>query len=62
MLMQWIQPGDAEYDSRRALFNAMIDKRPRVIAACATPADVRAAIDRARTDNLAVAVRSGGMR
>ena len=58
--MQWIQPGDAEYDSRRALFNAMIDKRPRVIAACATPTDVRAAIDRARTENLAVAVRSGG--
>ena len=58
--MQWIQRGDAEYDSSRALFNAMIDKRPRLIAACATPADVRAAIDRARTDDLTVAVRSGG--
>ena len=58
--MQWIRPGDADYDDRRALFNAMIDKRPRVIAACSTPDDVRAALDRARVDGLTVAVRSGG--
>ena len=31
----------------------MIDKRPLLIAACATPTDVRAAIDRDRTDNFA---------
>ena len=37
--MQWIRPGDADYDGRRALFNAMIDKRPRSIAACSTPAE-----------------------
>lgn len=58
--MKWIGPGDASYDARRALFNAMIDKRPRVIAACATPADVRSALERARHDGLEVAVRSGG--
>jgi hypothetical protein len=58
--MQWIRPGDADYDGRRALFNAMIDKRPRSIAACSTPADVRAALERARADGLAVAVRSRG--
>ena len=56
----WIGPEDAGYDERRALFNAMIDKRPRMIAACETPADVRAALDRAREDGLEVAVRSGG--
>ena len=58
--MQWIRPGDADYDDRRALFNVMIDKRPRLIAACSTPDDVRAALDRARADGLTVAVRSGG--
>ena len=58
--MHWTRPGDAEYDDRRAVFNAMIDKRPRLIAACATPADVGLALDRARTDGLAVAIRSGG--
>ena len=46
--MEWIGPTDAAYDERRALFNAMIDKRPRLIAACKTPADVRSALDRAR--------------
>ncbi len=58
--MQWIRPGDADFDDRRAMFNAMIDKRPRLIAACSTSGDVVAALDRARADGLAVAVRSGG--
>lgn len=56
----WCGPGDAGYDEQRALFNAMIDKRPRVIAACTGAADVREALDRADRDGLAVAVRSGG--
>ncbi|MGH3371715.1 MAG: BBE domain-containing protein [Nocardioidaceae bacterium] len=38
----------------------MIDKRPRVIAGCATPADVRTALERARADRLDVAIRAGG--
>ena len=59
-MTRWIQPGDAEYDERRALFNAMIDKSPRFIAACEGPADVREALDRAARDRLPVAVRSGG--
>ena len=58
--MQWTEPGDADYDDRRAVFNAMIDKRPRMIASCSTAADVALALDRARADGLAVAVRSGG--
>ncbi len=58
--MEWIKPGDAEYDSERALFNAMIDKRPALIAKCATAADVVAALERAQADSLGVAVRSGG--
>lgn len=59
-MTRWIQPGDAEYDERRALFNAMIDKSPRFIAACEGPADIREALDRAAHDRLPVAVRSGG--
>ena len=58
--MEWIERTDAGYDERRTLFNAMIDKRPRVIAACETPTDIRAALDRAREDGLEVAIRSGG--
>jgi FAD/FMN-containing dehydrogenase len=58
--MFWTRPEDDDYDERRALFNAMIDKRPRLIASCETPDDVRAALERARNDDLEVAVRSGG--
>ena len=58
--MRWTGLGDGDYDERRALFNAMIDKRPRIIAVCSDASDVRAALDRARADGLAVAVRSGG--
>lgn len=58
--MKWIEPADAEYDEQRSLFNAMLDKRPRLIASCETPADVRAALERAQSDVLPVAVRSGG--
>lgn len=58
--MQWTQPGDEGYDERRALFNAMVDKRPRLIASCETPDDVAQALARARTDQLDVAVRAGG--
>jgi FAD/FMN-containing dehydrogenase len=58
--MFWTQPGDDDYDDRRALFNAMVDKRPRLIAGCETPADVAAALERARADDLEVAVRAGG--
>ena len=58
--MQWIGPGDASYDEQRALFNSMIDKRPRLIASCETTADVKSALDRARREGLEVAIRSGG--
>jgi FAD/FMN-containing dehydrogenase len=58
--MKWTGPAEAEYDEQRSLFNSMIDKKPRLIAACETPGDVREALDRARLDILPVAVRSGG--
>src|ERR1700733_13574138 len=38
----------------------MIDRRPAVVARCATPADVAAALELAGREGLAVAVRAGG--
>ena len=37
---QLIEPNDQGYDEARALYNGMIDKRPRMIARCADVADV----------------------
>ena len=51
---------DAGYDDCRKVFNAMHDKRPGVIARCATTADVVSAVNFARDNGLVVAVRCGG--
>jgi hypothetical protein len=55
-----IEPGDAEYDSARALYNGMIDKRPRLIARAANVADVMACVNFARDQGLLLAIRGGG--
>src|SRR5688500_490565 len=55
-----IQPGDADYDAARALYNGMIDKRPALIARVANVADVIAAVNLAREEGLLLAVRGGG--
>lgn len=55
-----IEPGDRAYDAARKVYNAMIDKRPRLIARCVDVADVIAAVNFARQNQLLLAVRSGG--
>jgi FAD/FMN-containing dehydrogenase len=55
-----IAPGDPQYDTARAVFNAAINRRPTLIARCAGPHDVSKAIEFAREENLLLAVRGTG--
>src|SRR6516164_6676986 len=55
-----IQPADFAYEKARKIWNASIDKRPGIIARCAGVADVIAAVNFARENELLVAVRGGG--
>jgi FAD/FMN-containing dehydrogenase len=57
---QQFHPGDDAYDDARAVYNAMIDKRPALIARCSGVADVIDAVNLAREKNLPLAVRCGG--
>jgi FAD/FMN-containing dehydrogenase len=52
--------GDPGYDDARAVWNAMIDRRPGLIARCRGTADVVAAVNFARDNGLPLAVRGGG--
>ncbi|WP_409472964.1 FAD-binding oxidoreductase [Streptomyces sp. HC307] len=53
-------PWDPGYDDVRAVFNAMIDRRPAVIAQCAHKTDVVRAVRFGRDLDLNIAVRGGG--
>lgn len=52
-------PGDDGYDAARAVWNAMIDRRPKLIARCREVGDVISAVKFARTQGLPVSIRGG---
>lgn len=52
-------PEDARFDGARAVWNAMIDRHPAVIAQCRTSSDVQAAVNLAVAQDLPIAIRGG---
>jgi FAD/FMN-containing dehydrogenase len=55
-----VLPGDADYDAARAVYNAMIDRRPAAVLRCADVADVIAGVRFATDHGIVLAVRGGG--
>lgn len=55
-----LKQGDPGYDQARTVWNAMVDRRPRVIARCASSGDVVDAVRTARDLDLEIGVRCGG--
>ena len=55
-----VLPRDAAYDTHREIWNAMVDRRPALIARCTSADDVAAAIRHGRDAGLEIAVKSGG--
>ncbi|WP_457963987.1 FAD-binding oxidoreductase [Arthrobacter sp. D1-29] len=58
--MKWIKRDSPDYQEARKVFNAMIDRRPAVIAQCSNDADVAEALRYGRENSLPIAVRAGG--
>jgi FAD/FMN-containing dehydrogenase len=54
------RPSDPDYDEVRTLYNAMIDKRPALIARCADAEDVVSSVNFGREQGLDIAIRCGG--
>ena len=55
-----IQPGDNDYEGARKVYNAMIDKKPRLIARCVDVADVILCVNFARENKVLLSIRGGG--
>ena len=55
-----VVPGDESFDEVRQIWNAMIDRRPALIARCTSPEDVVQAVKFARQNELLVSMRGGG--
>jgi FAD/FMN-containing dehydrogenase len=59
-MSQIIYPEDPDFDTARAIFNAMIDRRPARIVKCAATQEVASAVRDAKADGLSVSVYGGG--
>lgn len=55
-----LRAGDGGYEAARRVWNAMVDRRPRLIARCTDAADVATAVRFARDQDLEIGVRCGG--
>jgi FAD/FMN-containing dehydrogenase len=55
-----VAPTDQGYDDARAVWNAMIDRRPAAIARCLGAGDIVAALEFAREHGLRVSIKAGG--
>lgn len=55
-----LTPGDAAFDEARRVWNAMIDRKPGLIARCRGTSDVMRAVRFAGANGLGVAIRGGG--
>jgi FAD/FMN-containing dehydrogenase len=55
-----ILPADPEYDSARAVWNGMIDKRPAMIAMCTSVDDIVKCVKFARNNKMLVSIKGGG--
>jgi FAD/FMN-containing dehydrogenase len=52
--------GDPGYDDARSIWNAMIDRRPTLIARCLGVADVVTSVNFARESGLSLSIKGGG--
>jgi FAD/FMN-containing dehydrogenase len=57
---QLLRPDDLGYDAARTVWNALVDRRPRMIVRCASERDVVTAIRLARDHDLEIGIRCGG--
>src|SRR4051812_33346574 len=57
---QLFAPADAGYDDARKIWNASIEKKPRLIARCSGLVDVVEAVGYGRANGLLTAIRGGG--
>ncbi|HYB23218.1 MAG TPA: FAD-binding oxidoreductase, partial [Solirubrobacteraceae bacterium] len=55
-----IGPADGDYEQARTVYNAMIDRRPALIARCADAREVADTVAFARAHELPLAIRGGG--
>jgi len=55
-----IRIGDAGYDDARSIWNAMIDRRPALIASCLGVADVVTCVNFAREHGITLSIKGGG--
>lgn len=55
-----IEPEDPDYDAARAVWNGMIDRRPRAVVRAGAVSDVDAVLQTVRETGLPLAVRGGG--